>query len=134
MQRHLLRAIPSSVIDLNSTDLWRSKADMPNFFDQLPKAVVEEHFSDMLKTDSVRIERIVSKGHSSPQQGWYDQEDHEWVMVLEGCGTLLFEDGREVVLQRGDYIHIPAHVRHKVTRTDPDQLTVWLAVFFRDTA
>jgi len=97
---------------------------MANIFDHIPKIVEQEDFADLLNSDTVRIERIVSLGHSSPQQGWYDQEEHEWVIVLEGCGTLLFEDGREVVLQRGDYLHIPAHERHKVIRTDPDQLTV----------
>jgi cupin 2 domain-containing protein len=103
---------------------------MANVFDGLPKELGPEQFDDLLKTDAVRIERIVSKGHCSPEQGWYDQHEHEWVMVLEGCGTLLFDDGRELVLGKGDYVHIPAHVRHRETHTDPDQLTVWLAVFY----
>jgi cupin 2 domain-containing protein len=52
------------------------------------------------------------------------------VVVLEGSGIIAFEDGREITLGRGDCINIPAHVRHRVKWTDPDRVTVWLAVFY----
>lgn len=103
---------------------------MHNIFADLPKDLSSEHFSDLLRTNSLRIERIVSMGHCSPEHGWYDQPENEWVMVLEGCGTLLFDDGREIVLKKGDYVNIPAHVRHKVTHTAAEQPTVWLALFY----
>ncbi|WP_417615273.1 cupin domain-containing protein [Oceanisphaera sp.] len=103
---------------------------MNNIFENLPADLAREHFQDLLNTPSVRIERIVSKGHSSPEVGWYDQNEDEWVMVLQGEGTLTFADGRVVRLQSGDFIHIPAHCRHKVSHTRPDGITVWLAIFF----
>jgi cupin 2 domain-containing protein len=103
-----------------------------NIFSSIPEPIQEEIFEDLLKTDSIRIERILSRGQSSPAQGWFDQAENEWVIVLEGSGILLFEDGREITLTRGDYLHIPAHVRHRVTWTDPDRVTVWLAVFYSD--
>ena len=31
-----------------------------------------------------KIERIVSRGHASPEDFWYDQEENEWVMVVKG--------------------------------------------------
>lgn len=105
---------------------------MKNIFSSIPEPIREEVFEDLLKTDSIRIERILSRGQSSPPQGWYDQGEHEWVIVLEGSGILLFEDGREITLNSGDYLHIPAHVRHRVAWTDPDRVTVWLAVFYSD--
>jgi len=71
-------------------------------------------------SENVRIERIVSLGHTSPESGWYNQEENEWVIVLEGSGTILFENGIERVLNKGDYLNIPAHTKHKVTRTDPN--------------
>uniref|UniRef100_UPI00405705BD cupin domain-containing protein n=1 Tax=Candidatus Electronema sp. TaxID=2698783 RepID=UPI00405705BD len=90
----------------------------------------EELFAELLRDKNIRIERIVSKGHMSPTLGWYDQEDNEWVLVLEGAGTILFEDGRLVTLNKGDFLHIPAHEKHKVAWTDPDRLTIWLAVHY----
>lgn len=101
-----------------------------NIFESLPVDVSKETFEDIVRTPNVRIERIVSKGHSSPAEGWYDQDENEWVIVLKGSGSILFDDGREVVLNKGDYIGIPAHAKHKVIRTDRDDVTVWLAVFY----
>lgn len=103
---------------------------MANIYSGLPAQLDQELFGELLRTENIRIERIVSKGHTSPEHGWYDQTENEWVIVLEGSGRLLFEVGGEVVLNRGDYVNIPAHSRHKVIWTDPDVVTVWLAVFY----
>lgn len=101
-----------------------------NLFALIPPTLASEAFEDIVNTDSIRIERILSKGHTSPETGWYDQEGHEWVLVLQGSARVAFDDGREVFLGRGDYINIPAHEKHRVSWTDPDQVTVWLAVFY----
>jgi len=103
---------------------------MANICSGLPAQLDQELFGELLRTENLRIERIVSKGHTSPEHGWYDQTENEWVIVLEGSGRLLFENGSELVLNRGDYVNIPAHSRHKVVWTDPDVVTVWLAVFY----
>jgi cupin 2 domain-containing protein len=80
----------------------------------------------------VRIERIVSSGRSSPPGFWYDQPDDEFVVLLSGSGVLRFEDGNQIVpLLPGDWIEIPAHVRHRVESTESDPPTVWLAVHRR---
>ncbi|WP_341503934.1 cupin domain-containing protein [Gallaecimonas sp. GXIMD4217] len=104
---------------------------MKNLFSALPTQLDEERFDELLKADHIRIERILSHGHSSPAEGWYDQDEHEWVLVLAGAGELEFEDGRRVRLERGDHLDIPAHSRHRVSWTEPDQTTIWLAVFYR---
>ncbi|MFA7098120.1 MAG: cupin domain-containing protein [Gammaproteobacteria bacterium] len=101
-----------------------------NILDSLPVDLKTEVFEDIVRSSQVRIERIVSKGHTSPESGWYDQDENEWVMVIEGRASLLFEDGSTCDLAAGDYVNIPAHVKHKVIWTDPDRLTVWLAVFY----
>ena len=100
-------------------------------FASIPESVTEELFDEIVRTPSVRIERIVSRGHVSPESGWYDQEENEWVIVLRGRGRLLFDDGEEVALDAGAWIDIPAHRRHRVAWTDPDVDTVWVAVFYR---
>jgi cupin 2 domain-containing protein len=102
-----------------------------NLFTVLPDHLESEVFEEIIRSPSVRIERILSKGQSSPATGWYDQDEHEWVMVLEGSATLVFEDGTRCDLSVGDYLNIPAHTKHKVAWTDPDKVTVWLAVFYR---
>lgn len=101
-----------------------------NVFSALPEDVSQEVVEGLVRSSNVRIERIVSYGHSSPETGWYDQDESEWVIVLDGSGSLLFENGREIVLRAGDYIDIPAHTRHKVLWTDKDRPTIWLAVFY----
>jgi len=103
---------------------------MANLFENIPDNLPAEHFTDLLKGENIRIERIVSLGHTSPESGWYRQEENEWVIVLKGSGTILLENQEERVLNKGDYLNIPAHTKHKVLRTDPDNITIWLAVFY----
>ena len=106
------------------------KTRMLNLLSSLPDASEAEVFEELISSGSCRIERIVSRGQKSDD--WYDQDEHEWVAVLRGCGRLLLEDGNELTLRVGDSLLLPAHTRHKVTWTDPEQETVWLAVFFPD--
>ncbi|MEZ8038283.1 MULTISPECIES: cupin domain-containing protein [unclassified Vibrio] len=104
---------------------------MSNIYSDVPSSIPDEIFNDIITTENVRIERIISHGHRSPEQGWYDQNENEWVMVLEGQGVIEFEDGRVVTLSKGDYINIAAREKHKVVGTDRDVVTIWLAVFYR---
>ena len=100
-----------------------------NIFSSIPADLPEEWTTLLCDTDGARIERIVSRGHTSPPGFWYDQKIHEWVIVLKGRATLEFEGQVEPLdMAAGDYLHIPAHTRHRVSWTDPDQDTVWLAV------
>jgi cupin 2 domain-containing protein len=100
-----------------------------NIFSPAPVKAADEDVTVLLATESVRIERIVSHGHASPEGFWYDQEEAEWVIVLKGSAELLFEhEGAPRLLWPGDYVHIPAHARHRVTATDPHKPTIWLAV------
>ena len=100
-----------------------------NLFDDIPKTLPDELFTDLLVHSNVRIERIVSKGHASAPDAWYDQDDGEWVIVLQGAARLEIADKGEVSLGVGDHIFLPAHCRHRVAWTDPDETTIWLAVF-----
>ena len=84
----------------------------------------------LIQSDGVRVERIVSHGHASPEWFWYDQDEHEWVMVLQGSARLQLED-RTLELGPGDYINLPAHTKHRVEWTTPDQPTIWLAIFYK---
>ena len=99
-----------------------------NLFDAISPELPGEAFEEILRAESFRIERIISRGQASPEGFWYDQETEEWVLLVSGNATLGFDDGRKVDLKPGDHLFIPRHVRHRVERTDPGQETVWLAV------
>jgi len=102
-----------------------------NLFSGWPTSVDHEHFEELLKRPGLRIERIVSTGQASPPGFWYDQPQDEWVVLLSGSAGLRFESEAEVrKLKPGDWLHIRAHVRHRVEWTDAAQPSVWLAVLF----
>ncbi len=89
-----------------------------------------EEFTEVLALGGgSRVERIVSEGHTSPQGFWYDQDEWEWVSVLQGSAELEFEGRGRVALSAGEWVLIPAHERHRVARTSTDPQCVWLAVF-----
>ena len=78
-----------------------------------------------------RLERIHSNQASSPKGFWYDQAEHEWVLLLQGSALLELEgEPQPTALSRGDQLLIPAHRRHRVLTTDSDPGTVWLALFW----
>ncbi|WP_372870272.1 cupin domain-containing protein [Shewanella sp.] len=104
---------------------------MPNLFSPLPTDITNEVFDTLAGSSGCRIERIVSHGHTTPAGEWYDQDDHEWVILLSGSAVLAYEDGSRLTLAPGDYVNIPAHVRHRVEATAKDSPSVWLAVFYR---
>jgi cupin 2 domain-containing protein len=103
-----------------------------NLFDDLPDALPEELFQTLLGAPGVRVERIVSRGHASPEGFWYDQDEHEWVLLLRGAARLRFEGEPAMDLVPGSFVNIPAHKRHRVEWTDPARTTVWLAIHYRN--
>jgi cupin 2 domain-containing protein len=104
-----------------------------NLFADLPTDLPEELVEVLNENNHIRIERIVSTGHASPEGFWYDQEEHEWIVVLKGEAKLLFEcDDEPIHMKPGDYINIPAHRKHRVEWTMPDEPTVWLGVFYSE--
>ena len=92
---------------------------------ELPAELVEE----IVAGPGVRVERIVSRGHRSPDGFWYDQDEDEWVLLVAGAAELELADGRRLRLAPGDWVDIPAGLRHRVARTAPDEDTIWLAVW-----
>ena len=120
------------------TRAWRSQLTSPalprgNLLADLPAALPHELTSILAGNAHVRIERIVSTGQRSAEGFWYEQDEHEWVVVLQGAAKLSIQ-GCEAPLDlaAGDHILLPAHTRHRVEWTTANGPTVWLAVFFAD--
>lgn len=109
----------------------KSGGMIKNIYGDIPVDLPGELVQTMLQAESVRIERIVSRGHASSEGFWYDQEQGEWVMVLAGAARLRFEgDENALEMRAGDFVNIPARRRHRVEWTTPDEPTVWLAVYY----
>jgi len=100
-----------------------------NVFSGVPDLFLEELFQSLVKTPHVRVERIISRGHTTPPGEWYDQEQNEWVLLIKGAAKVRFENDL-IEMKPGDFIDIPAHQRHRVEWTTPDEATIWLAVFY----
>ncbi len=103
---------------------------MFDLFADLPATLPQERVDAILARSNVRIERIVSHGHASPAGFWYDQAEHEFVVLLRGAARVRFDD-ETVELRPGSCLDIPAHRRHRVEWTTPDEPTIWLAVFYQ---
>ena len=102
-----------------------------NILKNLPDSAREEICTILHSTKNIRIEHIVSSGQTSPETGWYDQDEQEWVVLLEGDAQIEFEDSRIIHIYKGDYLLIEAHQKHKVIYTSTEPSCVWLAVFFQ---
>ena len=106
---------------------------MNNVFTGIPTDLPNELVETLEENANLRIERIVSYGHSSPPGLWYDQPNREWVVLLTGAARIRFEGAEQSVeLLPGDFVALPAHRRHRVDWTTPNEPTIWLAVHYGD--
>ena len=102
---------------------------MKNLFDISGLSADEEQFENVLENNHLKLERIVSFGHPTPNGEWYNQEETEWVTLLKGNATLLYKDGATVEMSEGDTLMIPSHVQHRVESVSED--AIWLALFIK---
>lgn len=114
---------------ISSYYIQRTKMDKLNIFENILEDNLNEQFLEIIKNDKVRIERIVSTGQISVDNVWYDQDENEFVILLEGHAILEFED-KECELKKGDSLNIKSHVKHRVKYTDKNGPTIWLALFY----
>lgn len=108
----------------------KEKGMLDNLLADRPNDLPEE-LTDILVQDAhIHIERILSRGHVTPDGQWYDSDKNEWVVLLTGAAELTYDDGRVQSLKAGDTVLLPAQTRHRVSWTDPADLCVWLAVYW----
>jgi cupin 2 domain-containing protein len=101
-----------------------------NLFDAFTPKSPDEQIDALVEKDGVTIERIVSMGHASPPDFWYDSPRTEWVVLLSGAATLEFEGNPELhAMKPGDHVLIDAHCRHRVASTSDHEPSVWIAVY-----
>ncbi|MBS1494122.1 MAG: cupin domain-containing protein [Bacteroidetes bacterium] len=90
----------------------------------------KEIFETLFQNENVKIERIVSSGQITPEGEWYDSPQNEWIVLVQGEAELTFADGEVQKLQKGAFIAISAHRKHRVTYTSTNPKAIWLAVHF----
>lgn len=88
----------------------------------------QEKLLTLLETGTVRIEQIISNGQPSPDQFWYDQNENEWVLLLNGTAVLKYADQSLISLNAGDSLQIPAYTKHRIESVSSD--AIWLAVYY----
>jgi cupin 2 domain-containing protein len=94
----------------------------------LPTLPLSEELTTMLaESGNIRIERIISTGQVSD---WYDQDETEFVVLLDGNAVIEFENDRRVTMSKGDTLLIQPHERHRVSYTSTNPPCVWLCVFY----
>jgi cupin 2 domain-containing protein len=98
-----------------------------NIFDLPPLPLPDEMMTVLIENGNVRIERIISTGQVSD---WYDQDETEFVILLEGSAAIEYERGKTVALSKGDTLTIEPHKRHRVNFTSSEPPCVWLCVFY----
>jgi cupin 2 domain-containing protein len=100
----------------------------PNLFDVPVRDTQSELVTPLADASTFRVERIVSWGDVTPDGIWYDQDQDEWVIVLQGEGVVENDRGASTVLKTGNALYIPAHMRHRVVHTSVAPPCIWLAV------
>ncbi len=95
------------------------------------RSMPQELMETLVERSGVKVERIMSTGHTTPHDAWYDQDKDEWVLVVSGSARLRIEgENEDRTFSPGDWIFLPAHCRHRVTWTQAEPPTIWLAVHF----
>ncbi|MES2570116.1 MAG: phosphoribosylaminoimidazole carboxylase [Verrucomicrobiota bacterium] len=85
-----------------------------------------EEFIPLLEGTGFRLEKIVSHGQPTAPGEWYDQANPEWVLLACGHAVLKIAPEDLLPLQAGDFLLIPASLRHRVESCSHDAL--WLAL------
>src|SRR3954470_15968012 len=82
-----------------------------------------EQTVELARVRNAMIEEIVSGTVDAAVE--YRQEHDKWVVVISG-NAVLDVDGETVELSRGDWLLLPAGMRHRVLHAETG--TQWLAV------
>lgn len=109
----------------------RKKTEVRDFYCITQNTDDFEIFEKMLAGKNFFVERIISKGHTTPEKEWLESRKEEWVILLKGKAGLLFQNGDNVKMKEGDYILIPKNTKHKVIYTSKRPGCIWLAIHFK---
>ncbi len=104
-----------------------NKNSIFNLLDNIPSTSKDEIFKTIVSNDNVKIERILSYGQTTPKDYWYDQDEDEFIYIVQGKAKIKYDDETIYTLNTNDSLYIQAHQKHQVIYTSNP--TVWLAIF-----
>lgn len=102
-----------------------------NLFENIKIDKKAEQFISLFENKNIKIEKIVSNGQISAKDFWYEQEENEFVLLLDGYAIIEFED-EQIELNKGDFINIKSYKKHRVKYTCEEKPTIWLAIYYKD--
>lgn len=89
----------------------------------------EEYTETMLSGDNWRLERIISRGHVSPEGFWYEQNEDEWGRGAPRRGRNHVGRRNEMHVKKRRKRAYSAKCRHRVSRTSENPECIWLCFF-----
>ena len=76
-----------------------------------------------------RLELIVSCAFKNEDEFWFDQKEHEWLLLIRGEANLSIETlENRIDLKVGDHLYLSPHKLHRINRTDGFPGTIWLTL------
>lgn len=99
-----------------------------NIFDLEDLSYSEEVVNILSQNKDIRIERIISTGQTTD---WYDQDEFEYVILIQGSAVIEYEQNEDLKLNAGDNILINPHEKHRVKQTSVDPPCIWICMFWR---
>lgn len=104
---------------------------MQNIF-KLQEKISKEIFEEIANGSSFRMERIISPHMPNGASKWYEQEEHELVILLQGVAKIEYENSDIITLKQGDYITIKPMNKHRVYYTSKEPLAIWLTIHYKN--
>jgi cupin 2 domain-containing protein len=99
-----------------------------NLFDLSEEGNAFEIFTTLFESRTLKVERIYGQRPYTQPGEWYDQEQDEWVVLLQGHAILEIKDEKIMELKAGDYLFLPAHKIHRIKATSKSPRCIWLAL------
>lgn len=87
-----------------------------------------EFFETLIDSKNIKIERIVSKGNSDSPDFWYNQQQDEWVILIQGTAKIAFENEETISIVAGEHLFIPKFKKHKIVETSTQPECIWIGV------
>ncbi len=89
----------------------------------------KESLKILAESKNIKLQKIISNGFKNKENFWYSQTQDEFVILLKGKATILFDTAKKLNLKAGDYLIIPKNTKHRVEKTSSKPVCVWLTCF-----
>ena len=96
-----------------------------------PENISEEIFEEIIQGNTFKMERIVSPYLPKGDSKWYNQEENEYVVILQGEAKIELVNSEVITLNKGDHFLIKRFTKHRVAYTSKNPLVIWLTIHYK---